>query len=247
MGAIANGLALGGLTPVTSTFLIFSDYMRPPMRLAAMMGIQSIYVFTHDSFHVGEDGPTHQPVEQTSSLRLIPNLDVVRPADGLECGFAWAHALQRKAAPTALLLTRQDLPALTRPAGFDVSQLAQGAYIVREAADPTLVILATGSEVSLAVDAALLLEQSGQRVRVVSAPCLELFARQPQAVQAAVLGTARRVSIEAGATGLWRQWIGLDGIAIGLDHYGASAPAETVAEKFGFTPDAVAKSVLAQL
>ncbi len=247
MGAIANGLALGGLTPVTSTFLIFSDYMRPPIRLASMMGIRSIYVFTHDSFYVGEDGPTHQPVEQTNSLRLIPNLDVVRPADGLECGFAWAHALGRKDAPTALLLTRQDLPPLERPAGFDASQMAQGAYIVRDAEDPTLVLIATGSEVWVAVGAAPLLEKSGQRVRVVSAPCLELFARQPKAVQDAVLGTARRVSIEAGTTALWHRWIGSDGIAIGLDHYGASAPAETLAEKFGFTPEAVAKTVSEKL
>jgi transketolase len=247
MGSIANGLALSGFTPVTSTFLIFSDYLRPTLRLAGMMGLQSISVFTHDSFYVGEDGPTHQPVEQTSSLRLVPGLDVYRPADSLECAAAWALALERQDGPSAILLTRQNLPALQKPANFTNEQLRQGAYIVSDATDPDLVLIATGSEVSLAVDAKPLLEKAGHRVRVVSAFCLEQFARQPKAVQAAVLGKGRRVSLEAGATPLWRAWIGLEGIAIGLDRVGASAPAEILAEEFGFTPAKVAARVLAEL
>jgi transketolase len=244
MGSIANGLSLSGFIPVTSTFLIFSDYMRPPIRLAAMMGLQSVYVFTHDSIYVGEDGPTHQPIEQASSLRLIPGLDVVRPADAAECAFAWAHALARRDAPTAMLLTRQDLPQLERPLGFDPKQMMQGAYILSDADAPTLVLLATGSEVSLAVASKPLLEAKGERVRVVSVPCLELFSRQPKSVQDAVLGTARRVSLEAGATGVWRGWVGLDGVTIGIDRFGASAPAELLAEQFGFTPEAVTKAIL---
>jgi transketolase len=247
MGSIANGLALAGFTPVTSTFLIFSDYMRPPIRLASMMKIQSIYVFTHDSFHVGEDGPTHQPIEQTSSLRLIPGLDVFRPADSLECAAAWALALERKDGPSALLLTRQNLPAIQRGASFKNEDLRQGAYIVSDATDPTLVLIASGSELSLAVDAKVMLEKKGQRVRVVSALCLERFLRQPREVQQRVLGTARRISIEAGATALWRGLVGLDGIAIGLDHFGASAPAEILAEKFGFTAQAVTDRVLSAI
>lgn len=248
MGSIANGLALGGFIPLTSTFLIFSDYMRPPIRLAAMMGVRSIYVFTHDSFYVGEDGPTHQPIEQLASLRLIPGLDVLRPADSLECAAAWAHATLRSDGPCAIALSRQNLPALDRPASFDPKDMLKGGYIVSDATDPTLVLIATGSEVSVAVGAKALLEQKGQRVRVVSMLCTEAFLRQPASVQTALLGTGvRRVSIEAGRTTTWRALVGLDGIAIGLDHYGASAPAEKLAERFGFTPAKVAETVLAAL
>lgn len=247
MASIANGLALGGFTPVTSTFLIFSDYLRPTLRLASMMSLQSIFVFTHDSFYVGEDGPTHQPVEQTTSLRLVPGLDVYRPADSLECAATWALALERNDGPSAILLTRQNLPALQRPANFSIEQFRQGAYIVSDAENPDLVLIATGSEVSLAVEAKPLLEKAGHRVRVVSAFCLDLFERQPKSVQQAVLGTARRVSLEAGATPLWRAWTGLDGINIGLDRFGASAPAETLAEQFGFTAAKVAAKVLESL
>jgi transketolase len=248
MGAIANGLALGGFIPLTSTFLIFSDYMRPPIRLAAMMGLPSVYVFTHDSFYVGEDGPTHQPIEQLSALRLIPNLDVLRPADSLECAGAWAHALLRSDGPTVIALSRQNLPALDRPASFTPEQMLKGAYIVSDCATPSLVIVATGSEVSLAVAAKPLLEKAGQQVRVVSILSLEAFARQPVAEQQALLGKGvRRVSLEAGRTTLWRAIVGLDGIAIGIDHYGASAPPELLAEKFGFTPERVATRILAEL
>lgn len=248
MGAVLNGLALGGFIPLGSTFLVFSDYMRPPIRLAAMMNLRSVFVFTHDSFYVGEDGPTHQPIEQLAALRLIENLDVIRPADGLECAAAWAYALSRGDGPTALALTRQNLPPLERPTSFQPRDMLRGAYVVSECADPTLVLIATGSEVSLAVAAKPLLEAKGQRVRVVSAPCLDAFLRQPKAEQERVLGKGvRRVSIEAGGTPLWRAIVGLDGIAIGLDRYGASGPAETLAEKFGFTPEAVAARVLSEL
>lgn len=247
MGAIANGLALGGFVPLSSTFLIFSDYMRPPIRLASMMKLQSIYVFTHDSFYVGEDGPTHQPIEQVSALRLIPGLDVVRPADAQECAFAWAHALARRDGPTAILLTRQNLPALPRPKDFDPNTMHQGAYVVSDAAEPSLVLIATGSEVSLALEAKALLETRGQKVRVVSAPCLELFTRQSKAVIDSVLGSAPRVTLEAGSTAMWHRWLGGKGIALGIDHFGASAPAGELAQHFGFTAEAVTQQIITQL
>lgn len=243
MGAIANGLSLGGFIPVTSTFLIFSDYLRPTLRLAAMMNRQSVFVFTHDSFYVGEDGPTHQPIEQIASLRLIPGLDVFRPADGLECAGAWASALSRTDGPTVLALTRQDLPALERPANFKPADMLRGGYVIREAADPTLVLIATGSEVSAAVEAAGLLEAKGQRVRVVSVPCVELFFRQDQQYRDTVLGKARRVVCEAGHSAGLGRLLGNDGIALGIDHYGASAPAEVLADKFGFTGQRVAERI----
>lgn len=243
MGAIANGLSLGGFIPVTSTFLIFSDYLRPTIRLASMMHRQSVFVFTHDSFYVGEDGPTHQPIEQIASLRLIPGVDVIRPADGLECAGAWASALLRTDGPSILALTRQDLPALPRPAGFKPADMLRGGYVISECADPTLVLIATGSEVSIAVEAKPQLEALGHRVRVVSMPCVEAFFRQDQSYRDGVLGKARRVVCEAGHSAGLARLLGNDGIAIGIDHYGASAPAETLAEKFGFT----AKHFVAQV
>ncbi len=247
MGSIANGLSLGGFIPVTSTFLIFSDYLRPTLRLASMMHRQAVFVFTHDSFYVGEDGPTHQPIEQVASLRLIPGLDVLRPADGLECAGAWAYALQRVDGPTVLALTRQDLPALERPEGFKPEDMLKGGYIVSASEDPTLVLVASGSEVSPACEAKPLLEASGHRVRVVSMLCLDVFLRQDTSYRNAVLGTAKRVTIEAGVSSGLAAVLGANGIALGIDHYGASAPAETLAEKFGFTAAAVSKAVLAQL
>jgi transketolase len=243
MGAIANGLSLGGFIPVTSTFLIFSDYLRPTIRLASMMHRQSVFVFTHDSFYVGEDGPTHQPIEQIASLRLIPGVDVLRPADGLECAGAWASALLRTDGPSIIALTRQDLPALERPAGFKPADLLRGGYVLSESADPTLVLIATGSEVSIAVEAKPLLEAKGHRVRVVSVPGVEAFFRQDQAYRDSVLGKARRVTVEAGHSAGLGRLLGNDGIAIGIDHYGASAPAETLAEKFGFTGKLVAAEI----
>jgi transketolase len=249
MGAVLNGLALSGLfIPFGSTFLIFSDYMRPPMRLAALMEQQVLYVFTHDSVFLGEDGPTHQPVEQIGALRLIPNLDVVRPADALECAAAWAYALGRRDGPTALALSRQKVPALTRPAGFEPRHMLQGAYVVRDADNPDLVIVATGSEVHVAVDAAERLAAAQHRARVVSAPCWQAFQRLSATEQARVLPPgARRVSIEAGRTEPWRAALGSDCICIGIDRFGASAPYQRIAAEFGFTGESVAAAILQEL
>ncbi len=249
MGAIMNGLALSGFfVPVGSTFLMFADYMRPAIRLAALMGQQAVYVFTHDSFFVGEDGPTHQPIEHLWALRLIPNLDVVRPADGLECAVAWAHAMARRQGPTALILSRQTLPALQRPAGFDPQAVLKGAYVLVDTPDPTLVLIASGSEGGAALGARPRLEAKGHRVRVVSAPCWDAFQRLPAGEREAVLGRGvRRVVVEAGTTAAWRGAVGDDGIVIGIDHFGASAPAERLAEEFGFTPERVAERILAEL
>ena len=249
MGAVMNGLALSGLfIPVGSTFLVFSDYVRPAIRVAALMNAQVIHVFTHDSFFVGEDGPTHQPVEHLWALRLIPNVDVVRPADALECAAAWAYAMQRRTGPTVMCLSRQGLPVLERPAAFDPAQILKGAYVLADAADPDLVLIATGSEVGVAVHAKGLLEQKGHRVRVVSAPCWEAFERLPAAEQQAVLGKGiRRVSIEAGVTRPWNGVVGDGGIAIGFDRFGASAPAGRLAEEFGLTGERVAARILEAL
>lgn len=246
MGAIANGLSLSGFTAYTGTFLIFCEYMKPAIRLAAIMHQPVIFIYSHDSIHVGEDGPTHQPVEQLASLRLIPELDLFRPADALECAAAWAHALARWDAPTAFSLTRQSVPALERPSSFEPSQILQGGYVVTEADDPDFVLIATGSEVHLAVEAQGILAKKGKRARVVSMPCLELFERQPAEVQESVLGTGiRRVAIEAGATGLWRGVVGLDGICIGIDRFGASAPGPRIAAEFGITGEHIAEAILA--
>jgi transketolase len=248
MGAMASGMALSGLIPVTSTFMIFSDYMRPSIRLASMMRQRSIFVFTHDSFYVGEDGPTHQPIEQVASLRFIPNLHVFRPADSMECAAAWTHALSRKDGPTAIALTRQNVPALKRGAGFDPKQMLLGAYVVQDVKDPSLVLVATGSEVAPALEAATLLDQQGHRTRVVSMPCVELFRHQSEDVQRQILGAkAKRVSIEAGVTGGWGAIVGLDGLSIGLDRFGASAPAEQLQEQFGFTGKALAERISQEL
>lgn len=247
MGAFVNGLALGGgFIPFGSTFLVFADYMRPAIRLAALSHIQAAFVFTHDSIFLGEDGPTHQPVEHLWALRLIPNLDVFRPADGLECAAAWAHALNRRQGPTAMALSRQKLPALERPESFDPQLMLKGGYILADAktAPPSVVLIATGSEVGLAVEVKKLLEAEGDHVRVVSMPCLEAFQRQDQAYRDQVLPYGiPRVSIEAGVTGPWRSVVGDRGLAIGLDEFGASAPDTDLAVHFGFTPEVVAGKV----
>ncbi len=242
MGSIQNGLAqTGGFVPFGATFLVFSDYMRPAVRLAALGKLHTIYVWTHDSVLLGEDGPTHQPVEQLSSLRLIPGLHVFRPADALETAAAWAHAATRRDGPTGLVLTRQKVPPLSRPAGFDPAVVLRGGYVLRRpAGTPELVLLATGSEVHLAVDAAEALAAEGRRCQVVSLPCLELFDAQPRAWRDEVLPRGvRRLSIEAGRTEPWLRWVGEDGAAIGIDHFGASAPENVLAEKFGLTTAAV--------
>jgi len=247
MGAFENGMAAtDGFIPFGSTFLIFSDYMRASIRLAALSHLQSLFIFTHDSVYVGEDGPTHEPVEHYWALRLIPNLDFVRPADGLECAAAWAHALARRTGPTAMALSRQKLANLVRPSDFDPKVMLRGAYILAEAAGgkPSAVVIATGSEVEVAMGARALLEAKGHKVRVVSAPCWEAFARQDAAYRDAVLPPGvRRAVVEIGRSDPWRGVVGLDGLVVGWDKFGASASNKDIQKNFGFTPEAVAEKI----
>ena len=245
MAAIANGVAYDGLfRPSIATFLVFADYSRPSMRLAALAKLPVVYIYTHDSIGVGEDGPTHQPIETVSALRLIPGLDVIRPADPEETAGAFAAALSRTDGPTLLALTRQVLPTLNEiPVATRREGVLQGAYIARrEEGTLTTVLLASGSELQLALAAA---QQLGAGVRVVSVPSIERFARQPREVREAILPSAirRRVSIEAGVTGLWAGLVGLDGRAIGIDRFGLSAPGGTVFKELGVTVDAVVQAV----
>ena len=243
MGAALNGMSIhGGLQVFGATFFIFSDYMRPSVRLAAIMQQPVKYVWTHDSIGVGEDGPTHQPIEQLMSLRLIPNLTMFRPADANETVEAWRVAMLHKTGPVGLALTRQKLPALdpvkTRGA-------ARGAYILEEAGGPAKVLLlATGSEVHLALAARAALEAEGIPTRVVSMPSWEVFKAQSASYRLEVLPPElkARVSIEAGVTAGWERWVGEGGASIGLDRFGASAPAELLFEKFGFTVEHVVKT-----
>ncbi|MDN8549448.1 transketolase [Microbacterium sp. NM3R9] len=246
MGAIVNGIVLHGKTRAFGgTFLIFSDYMRPAVRLAALMNIPSIYVWTHDSIALGEDGPTHQPIEQISSLRLIPNFTVIRPADANETAAAWHELLRRQAGPAGIALTRQNIPVFPRGEdGFATTEgVAKGAYVLvdAEGGEPDVIIIATGSEVQLAVEAREQLAADGIQVRVVSAPSLEWFAEQDEAYRESVLPAAvrARVSVEAGATPLWRSLVGDRGRSVGIDHFGASADYQTLFEKFGITTEAV--------
>ncbi|HYJ32428.1 MAG TPA: transketolase [Candidatus Binatia bacterium] len=247
MGTIVNGLAYyGAFIPYGATFLVFSDYMRPAIRIAALTGLRSIFLFTHDSVFLGEDGPTHQPIEQAPALRLMPNLHVWRPADGLETAMAWAGALTREGGPTALLLTRQKLAPLARPAGFDRGQVARGGYILAEAegGKPNVVLVATGSEVPLAAGARSDLSARGIRARVVSIPCVERFEAEPESYRRSVLPDGvPTVVIEAARTEPWAAIVGKDALRIGLSRYGASAPADVIAKELGFTPDAVAARV----
>lgn len=245
MGAIVNGLTLAGLRAYGGTFLIFSDYMKPSLRLAALMGVPSIFVFTHDSIGLGEDGPTHQPIEQLWSLRATPNLYVVRPADANETALAWKFALATTDRPTCLALSRQNLPVLD-PDAVAADAIERGAYVLREASNapaaPELILIGTGSEVAICVEAAELLEAGGIATRVVSAPCLERFAAQDAAYRDAVLPPAvrARVSVEAGSTVGWHRWVGDDGAVVGMETFGASAPQKDLYEHFGFTPERVA-------
>lgn len=243
MGAICNGLALhGGLRPFAATFLVFSDYMRPSIRLAAMMGLPVIYIFTHDSIGLGEDGPTHQPVEQAMSLRLIPNMQVIRPADANETVQAWQLALQRTDGPTAILLSRQQLPVLDpeRTPGA-----VNGGYILsRTSGTPQVVLIATGSEVHLALEAKALLENEKIGTQVTSLPCWEVFQQQNTEYREAVLPSGSvKVALEAGVTLGWERWVGTPAHAHGLDRFGASAPGETVLRELGFTAEAVVERV----
>jgi transketolase len=246
MGAVMNGMAAsGGWVPYGASFLVFTDYARPAIRLSALMGLPCVWIFTHDSIFVGEDGPTHQPVEHLASLRLIPNLLVLRPADGLETAAAYGLALERRDGPTLIALTRQNTPELARPATFHASMLRRGATVVREAEGRDAVtVVATGSEVGVAVDAAERLATAGIAVRVVSMLSAERFAEQDAAWREKLLPPGgRRVSLEAGVTPLWRRFIGEDGLALGLDRFGESAPSEQLASHFGFTGEAVARRI----
>jgi transketolase len=234
----------GGLRPYASTFLVFSDYMRPSIRLAALMGLPVTYVFTHDSIFVGEDGPTHQPVEHLASLRAIPGLTVIRPADAKETVGAWRALLEHGDGPVALLLSRQKVPVLRGTKGAGV---ACGAYVIVESPDPDVILMASGSEVALAVRAADLLEEDGVGVRVVSMPSWELFERQTESYRRAVLPTEvrARVAIEAAVPFGWERYVGLEGEIIGLARFGASAPYQVLAEKFGFVAEEVSGRAMA--
>jgi len=241
MGAVMNGLALhGGFVPYGGTFLVFSDYMRNSLRMAALMGLRTIYVFTHDSLGLGEDGPTHQPIEHASSLRLIPNLDVWRPCDAMETAVAWAAAVQRKAGPTALLLSRQNLPFEKRN-DEAVNQIQKGGYVLSDAPGAKAILIATGSEVQLALAAQ---KQLDFPVRVVSMPSTGVFDRQDENYRTGVLPKGLpRVAVEAGVTDYWRKYVGLDGAVVGIDRFGESAPAGDLFKHFGFTPENVATAV----
>jgi transketolase len=246
MGAIGNGLALhGAWRTFCATFLQFADYMRPAIRLAAIMKVKNIFVFTHDSVLLGEDGPTHQPVEHLSALRLIPGLTLWRPADGLETAMAWCWSLKEAQGPVALALSRQVLEVLSYPAGFEAAQIYKGAYVLQEdpAADFTLV--ATGSEVGTSVEAAKLLAARGIKARIVSMPSVCVFGRQDEAYRKAVLGSKPRVVVEAGSTGPWASTVGSEALLIGVDSFGLSAPGGDVAKHFGLTPPQIAERVQA--
>jgi len=252
MGGILNGMALhGGVRPYGATFLIFSDYMRPSIRLAALMGLPVVYVFTHDSVGLGEDGPTHQPIEQLAALRAIPHLTVIRPADGPETAQAWRAALLSTGGPTALVLTRQKVPAIDRSRYAPADGLLRGAYVLAEAGGgaPRLVLMATGSEVGLCLAARERLEAEGTPTRVVSMPSLELFARQPPEYRDAVLPPAvrARLAVETAAAFGWHRWVGTEGDVVGIERFGASAPYERILEEFGFTADNVAQRARAVL
>ncbi len=244
--AISNGLSLSKLRPLWSTYLTFSDYARPAIRLSALMELPVVHVFTHDSIGLGEDGPTHQPVEQLASLRAIPGLDVIRPADANEVAEAWRVALDRTHQPVALVLTRQSVPVLDRTEYAPAEGLRRGGYVLADAEGgaPEVILIATGSEVALALEAYEELKGEGVRARVVSLPCWELFDRQNRAYREEVLppGVTARVSIEEASTMGWDRYVGSDGVKIGMHTFGTSAPLKDVQTKFGFTPDRVAEA-----
>ncbi len=250
MAAIVNGIALDGtFLPYAGTFMVFSDYMRPSIRLAALMGIRSTYVFTHDSIFVGEDGPTHQPVEQLDALRAIPGLTVFRPADGPETAAAWAYVASQAEGPVAFALSRQGVPAVERAKPFAAEDVWRGAYVVRDpASTPDVVVLASGSEVPLAVDTGKKLEAEGVQARVVSVPSLDLFTRQPDdVIDGMVPRDVPTVAVEAGLGESYRRLVGRDGLVYGMKGFGASAPWKHLADHFGFTPDKLAAAIRSHL
>ncbi|MEO6076532.1 MAG: transketolase C-terminal domain-containing protein, partial [Dokdonella sp.] len=252
MGAIANGMAAhGGTIPYDATFLTFSDYMRPPLRLAALMGLHTIHVYTHDSIALGEDGPTHQPVEQIASLRAIPNLLVIRPGDANETAVAWKVAVEAKAQPVALIFSRQAVPTLDRDKFASAEGVRQGAYILRDAdgPKPDLILIGTGTETGLVVNAADQLKRDGVSVRVVSMPSWELFEAQPQAYRDLVLTPAvtARLAVEAGISQGWERYVGPRGDTVTVDRFGASAPGDEVLEHYGFSVDNICAKAKALL
>ena len=245
MGAAVNGMAIhGGLRPFGATFLVFNDYMRPAVRLSALMHAPSVWVYTHDSVFLGEDGPTHQPIEHLASLRAMPNMWVVRPADAGETAEAWEMAIGRTTGPTCLILTRQGVPVLDRSGKEGASH--RGGYVLEDGDD--VVLVATGSEVSLALAAAVELDGRGISARVVSMPCVEAFLAQESDYRLSVIGDGLpRVSLEAAATFGWERIVGSDGLTIGIDRFGVSAPWEHIAEELGFTPGGVSDRVASWL
>lgn len=246
MGAILNGMALyGGIIPFGATFLQFADYMRPAIRLAAMMGIRVIYVFTHDSIFLGEDGPTHQPVEHLAALRAIPNLTVIRPADGAEVAGAWITALKNTAGPTALILTRQGVPAIHEPGSFQIGTVAKGAYVIKESSvHPELILCASGSEVGLALEVKKLMGEKGRSTRVISVPSIELLLQQPEEYRQQLFPEDVPVVVMEAANLMgWGDIIRRPLLKIGVEQFGKSAPAKVLKEKFGFTPEAVVEKI----
>jgi transketolase len=252
MGAIANGMALhGGFLPYTATFLTFADYMRPPMRLVALGEKRVVFVFTHDSIGLGEDGPTHQPIEQIMNLRAVPNTTVIRPADANEVAEAWKAAILNTDGPTVLVFTRQGLPVLDRDTYPSAENLHNGAYVLWQSAPgtPDVILIGTGSEVHIALEAGNTLATEGVKVRVVTMPSWELFDQQPAAYRVSVLPSEvrARVAVEAGVTLGWERYVGLDGAVVGLESFGASAPGPVLYEKFGITAENVAQQARALL
>jgi transketolase len=246
MSAIMNGLALhGGFLPYGGTFLTFSDYARNAVRMAALMHIGVLFVYTHDSIGLGEDGPTHQPVEHIASLRLIPNVDLWRPCDAAETAVAWVESIAQRRAPSCLVLTRQALAPQPRDAE-QLGSVRRGAYVLLDCAAPEGIVIATGSEIGIAAEAVRALQAAGRRVRLVSMPCASVFERQDAAYRDAVLPRAvpRRVAVEAGSRDGWWKYVGLEGRVIGIDHFGASAPAKDLFARYGFTADNVCAAVL---
>jgi transketolase len=244
MAAIMNGVALhGGLLPFGGTFLMFSEYSRNALRMAALMKQRVIHVFTHDSIGLGEDGPTHQPVEQTATLRMMPNMDVWRPCDTVETIVAWVHAVENRAGPTSLILSRQNLPFVKRD-DATLANIAKGGYVLKDSAGAKAVIIATGSEIELALKAQEALAAEGIPVRVVSMPSTNTFDKQDAAYRSSVLPKGLpRVAVEAGVSGFWHKYVGLEGAIVGIDSFGESAPAPALFKHFGFTPERVVKAV----
>jgi transketolase len=246
MSAIMNGMALhGGFIPFGGTFLMFSEYARNALRMAALMKVRSIFVYTHDSIGLGEDGPTHQPVEQIATLRMIPNMALWRPCDAVESAVAWSAAVERKTGPSCLIFSRQNLPHMART-DAQLAAIRKGGYVLKDCAGtPEAIIMATGSEVELAMNAAEELTKKGKKVRVVSMPSTDAFDAQDAAYRESVLpkSVRARVAVEAGVTGFWGKYVGLDGVVIGLDRFGESAPADKLFKEFGFTTENVVKAV----